>query len=229
MEEELNEIPISWISEYSYCKRRFYLRYVEGMNIRSADMVEGRYEHRVVDERHITRRGPHITASRLYVSSEQYKIYGFCDNVEFDENLENGAFVDFLQGKYAIKPVEFKHGKRRQEKEFEQQLCGQVFCLEETYGIPIHHGVIYYVDSRERMDIEISDNLRQSTAVIITSIRHSLNQLYSGKRVDHIFPVQYQRRCEKCALFDICSPKKFAVDTYMKKLWDMGCKNDSSG
>lgn len=228
MEEELSEIPISWISEYAYCKRRFYLRYVECVDTRSADMVEGRYEHRIVDNRHITRRGPHITVSRLYVASKKYRIYGFCDNVEFDEKPLKGAFIDFLEGAYTIKPAEFKHGKVRHETEFEQQLCGQVFCLEEMYNTHIDYGLIYYVDSKDRLEIEMSDDLRQQTSITIASIRDDLGKMYSGNRVDKIFPVKYQRRCEKCALFDVCSPKKIAVDTYMKKLWAKGCKNDSN-
>lgn len=227
MEEELSEIPISWINEYAYCKRRFYLRYVECMDIRSADMVEGRYEHRVVDESHITRRGPHITVSRLYVSSNRHKIFGFCDNVEFDENSVSGVNIDFLHGIYTVKPVEFKHGKLRRENEYEQQLCAQAMCLEEMYNTHINQGLIYYVDSRDRFDIELSDALRQSTAKTIESIRNDLNELYAGRKADRIFPIKYLRRCEKCALFDICSPRQLAVNTYMKKLWDMGYKYDS--
>lgn len=228
MEEPLNEIPLSWISEYSYCRRRFYLRYVECMDIRSDTMIEGRYEHRVVDDRHITRRGPHVIVSRLYVSSDKYKVYGLCDNVEMDENSESGSYIAFLNGVYDIKPVEFKHGKLRNELEYEQQLCAQVFCLEEMYDTSIDHGVIYYVDSKDRDEVEISNELRKSTADIIDSIRGDLKKLYSGRDAEIIFPYVYRRRCEKCALVDVCSPKELAVKSYMSKLWSLRGGNDSS-
>ena len=228
MEESQSEILLSWISEYAYCSRRFYLRYVECMDLKSSAMVEGKYEHRVVDDRHITKRGPHIVVSRLYVSSEKYQIHGFCDNVEFDEDTENGSYIAFLNGVYSVKPVEFKHGKLRDEREYEMQLCAQVFCLEEMYDTHIYKGVIYYADSKDRLDIDVSDELRRETANTIKSIRDELEKLYSGNNADSIFPIKYRKRCEKCALYDICEPKGLAVTAYMKKLWAMGCKNDSS-
>ena len=228
MEESLSEILLSWISEYEYCRRRFYLRYVECMDMKSASMIEGRYEHRVVDDRHITKRGPHIVVSRLYVSSEEYQVHGLCDNVEFDEDAENGAYIAFLNGVYSVKPVEFKHGKLRDEREYEMQLCAQAFCLEEMYDTHIDKGVIYYADSKDRMDVSFSDELRRDTVETIRSIRDGLLKLYSGENADSIFPIKYRKRCEKCALFDICSPKDLAIDKYMKKLWAMGDRNDSS-
>lgn len=228
MEEPHSEVLLSWISEYSYCRRRFYLRYVECMDLKSSAMIEGKYEHRIVDDRHITKRGSHIVVSRLYVSSEKYQIHGFCDNVEFDENPEEGAYIAFLNGVYTVKPVEFKHGKLRDENEYKEQLCAQAFCLEEMYDTNIDHGVLYYVDSKDRMDIEISDELRQETSDTIISIRESLDKLYSGKNADVIFPIKYRKRCDKCALYDVCEPKGLAVSAYMKKLWALGCKNDSS-
>jgi CRISPR-associated exonuclease Cas4 len=228
MEESLSEMPLSWISEYAFCRRRFYLRYVECMNLRSASMIEGKYEHRVVDDRHITKRGSHIIVSKLYVCSEKYSLYGLCDNVEFDEKPKEGSFIPFLNGLYTIIPVEFKHGKKRNEIEYEKQLCAQVLCLEEMYDAHIEQGIIYYVDSKDRMQIEITDELRQGTLDTIQSIRRDLFELSIGKRADLIFPIKYQKRCEKCALYDVCSPKKLAVSAYMKKLWAMGNVNDNS-
>lgn len=219
-----DDILLSWISEYAYCRRRFYLRYVECMNAASADMVEGRYEHRIVDDRHIIRRGSHIIVSRLYVSSEKYSMHGLCDNVEFDEAGRDGVYIPYLNGLYGMTPVEFKHGKIRQENEYEQQLCAQALCLEEMYDTDIESGIIYYVDSKDRYEIHFSDELRKKTVDTIQNIRSDLEQIASGASSEVVFPSEYMRKCVKCSLFDICNPKTASVDRYMKSLWTLGEK-----
>lgn len=221
-----DDILLSWISEYVYCRRRFYLRYVECMQTVSRDMIEGRYQHRIVDDKHITRRGPHVIVSRLYVSSNTYAIRGFCDNVEFDEDRENGVFIPFLRGPYQVHPAEFKHGKVRQESEYEQQLCAQALCLEEMYRTRIESGILYYVDSRERVPITFSESLRDETTATVSNMILDLKQLEDGAPAGTLFPPKYLRRCNRCAMYDICSPRNMAIDRYMKQLWSLGVSED---
>ena len=62
---EDNSILISWISEYAYCRRRFYLRVFEQNNIENGSLVEGRLEHKRVDQPVIEKRGPLVKVTRL--------------------------------------------------------------------------------------------------------------------------------------------------------------------
>lgn len=58
-------------------------------------------------------------------------------------------------------PVEYKHGKLRDEEEYEIQLCAQAMCLEEMYHTHIPEGAIFYISSHRRKTIVFTDELRE--------------------------------------------------------------------
>lgn len=59
-----------------------------------------------------------------------------------------------------LRPVEYKHGKLRNEREYEIQLCAQAMCLEEMYHCPrIEAGDIFYISSHRRKEITLDKTL----------------------------------------------------------------------
>lgn len=204
---------LSWISNYGYCPRRFYLSAVEGQAPGSnIYMTEGTISHKKVDTPKVERRGSKISVTRLYVNSEQYHINGICDNVEFSIN-DSGAYIPFLKESCFITPVEYKHGKIRNETEYDMQLMGQALCLEEMFAIKIDSGFIYYTDAHHRHEVVFNDELRKKTEEALYEMHRIIN--------DHILlEPRYMKRCPKCSYYDICSPKQKMVSKYMKELWD---------
>lgn len=212
MMEESNQILLSWIANYIYCPRRFYLAVLESQPIGSNLYVaEGSAEHMSVHTPKVEKRGNHYKVTGLSVISKEHNIYGVCDSVEFDISA-NGAYIPFLNQVCMIKPVEYKHGKVRHETEYNAQLAGQIICLEEMYHTHIDEGVIYYVDVKQRECVIIDQAIRDKTIKAIAEMKKLIAKPH------YIEPV-YMKRCSKCAYYEVCAPKKVMVDQYMEKLW----------
>lgn len=209
---EDNLILLSWISEYAYCARRFYLRIFEQNNAENGPLIEGRLAHKRVDQAVIEKRGKYVKVTRLMVRSEQYHMYGVCDNVEFIEDPD-GVYIDFLKGKYQIHPVEYKHGKSRDEVEYNLQLTAQAICLEEMYQTHINSGYIYYIGQKDRRQVELNNSLRNQLIKAVYEIKNYLNEPES------IAP-EYRKRCPHCSLYEICAPKNVMAKKYIERIWD---------
>ena len=208
---EMEEILISWLSEYDYCPRRFWLKAIERTDGDNEYTAEGSAAHQYVDSNRIEKRKEKIKVTGLGVRSSKYNLYGRCDCVEFIISKEGGE-ISFLGERCLICPVEYKHGKVRKEREYNVQLTAQALCLEEMYGVQISSGVIYYTSARQRQEVRIADDLRRYTLNVIESISQYIQKGEPST-------AQYMKRCHRCSVYDICSPKKVMVNKYMQELW----------
>ena len=208
---EKNEILISWLSEYDYCPRRFWLKAIERQEGDNQYTAEGSIAHQYVHATRIEKRHDQIKVTGLRIHSETYNLYGFCDNVEFQIDSE-GVLIPFLGEKCRVTPVEYKHGKLRNEREYNVQLAAQAICLEEMYNTTILKGYIYYTSVRQRKEVLIDNSLREYTKKVINDLS---KYIYAGKPATAV----YKKRCHRCSLYEICSPKKVMVAKYMKRLW----------
>ena len=208
---EKEEILISWLAEYDYCPRRFWLKAIERIEGENEYTAEGSTAHQYVDANRIEKRKEKIKVTGLGVRSAKYNLYGICDCVEFTISKEGGE-IPFLGERCLVCPVEYKHGKVRNEREYNVQLTAQVLCLEEMYGVHISTGFIYYTSVRQRKEVKIEDNLRHYTLNVIESIRKYIQKGDPS-------PAEYMKRCHRCSVYDICSPKRVMVNKYMQELW----------
>lgn len=203
-------VLVSWIHEYAFCPRRFYLRVCEKQESMNSDMVEGLDSHKRVNKEKIEKRGELIQVFSLYINSKQYNLFGICDRVDF-QIQNDGVYIDFLRHKCSIHPVEFKHGRKRNADDYAQQLCAQVFCLEEMYGTKIEKGTLFYTGTKESIEISIDNSLRKRTLETIKQIR---NRFVSNEMI----PAQYRKLCNQCAMLDICNSKNDMSIRYIEKL-----------
>jgi CRISPR-associated exonuclease Cas4 len=208
--DETEQILISWIDEYAYCPRRFYLKVLEKQEGSNIFMVQGTLEHKNVDNSRVEKRKDCISTYALEVHSETMNLYGKCDAVEFHVSPA-GVFIPFLDKTCFIIPVEFKHGRIRNEKEYNLQLTAQALCLEEMYGCHIDKGYIYYVDSKSRYEVDFDDDIRDKVQNIILNI----NKLLMKPR---LIEPKYKKRCRNCSVYDICNPRETIVSKYMNSL-----------
>ena len=207
-----DSILLSWISEYAYCPRRFYLRIFEQNSAMNGSLAEGRIAHKRVDQDVIERRGSFVKVTRMAVTSDQYHMHGICDSLEFIDD-PNGAYIDFLDGIYKIQPVEYKHGKSRDEIEYNLQLTAQTMCLEEMYQTHIESGFVYYIGQKDRRQVVFNQELRSQVITAVNEIR-----TYIGNPKT-ILP-EYRKRCPHCSLYEICAPKNIMTARYLERLWE---------
>lgn len=96
-------------------------------------------------------------------------------------------------------PVEYKHGKLRDEQEYNIQLCAQAMCLEEMYHTAIPEGAIFYLSSHRRQTVALDEPLRRlvwETAEKLHHIRDTLS----------IPAARYSEKCQRCSLREYCMP-----------------------
>jgi CRISPR-associated endonuclease Cas1/CRISPR-associated protein Cas4 len=190
-------LPARMINEYVYCARLAYLEWVQGEWADSSDTVEGRHRHRRVD----AARGElppadevetdtRIHARSITLSSNRLGIIAKLDLIEADEGR--------------VVPVDYKRGKRphvpRAAYDPERvQLCVQGLILQDQ-GYECTEGILYYVESRERVPVPFDDELRDLTL----SSLHGLRGVALGGRIPP--PLEDSPKCPRCSLVGICLP-----------------------
>lgn len=192
-----------------FCKRRYYLRQIEGLQDINVYMELGKQQHEDVDISSFSMENETYKMTNVTVFSHQYHLQGVCDVVEFIQD-NDGVDIDFLNDRVQIRPVEYKHGAYKTSNEYIAQVVAQALCLEEMYGCVIHQGCIYYVDDNRRFEFEITDTYRKLTLEAIAFV-----QQYDGQ----VISPYYHRKCKGCALYEICSPRALQISEYIANLW----------
>ncbi len=222
---EDNLIPLSYLSQYYYCPRRAALMLIERLWSDNIHTISGTLIHKRVDEARQEKRADLIRLTSLPLRSLEMGLFGVADSVEFYAHQE-GFKIQGLPGKWEVVPVEYKHGKVRDELEYEVQLSGQVVCLEEMLGINIRRGFIYYAGDRRRNEILITPELKQL-------VKQGAAALHTMLASIDIPPVVVTSKCRECSLGEDCFPlisprgrgaKKRKLKTsaanYIKSIWN---------
>lgn len=191
-------LPARMINEFVYCPRLAYLEWVQGEWADSGDTVEGRHGHRRVDKRGaelppadaLEEDQPRIHARSVMLSSNRLGLVAKMDLLE----IEDGR----------VQPVDYKRGKRphvaRGAYDPERvQLCVQGLLLEDQ-GYRCDGGVLYFIESRERVPVVFDAELRDLTLSAI----HGLRGIALGGRIPP--PLDDSPKCPRCSLVSICLP-----------------------
>ncbi len=187
--------------------------------------ISGTIIHQRVDEARQEKRSDLIRLTSVPLRSLQLGLFGVADSVEFYADHE-GYRVQGLAGKWEVVPVEYKHGKVRDELEYEIQLTGHAICLEEMLEITIHRGFIYYAGDRRRKEVMVTSKLRQLA-------QQGAMALHEMLITSNIPPIVANSKCRECSLGDYCFPlvspqgrgaKRRKVNTsaanYIKSIWN---------
>lgn len=117
-----------------------------------------------------------------------------------DAEEPGGILVVGTQGRWLPIPVEYKHGTTRDEIEYEVQLCAQALCLEEMLCTEINEGYLYYGESRRRLKVVFTSELRQR-------VEEGASQLHAMLRSGVTPLPQFSAKCHKCSMVDLCLPR----------------------
>lgn len=190
-------MPARMVNEYQYCPRLAYLEWVQGEWVDSVDTVDGRFKHRRVDK-------PGGDLPSADVMDESTRVHARSITLS-SNHLGLIAKMDLIEGDAeSVTPVDYKRGKRPHIAQGAYdpervQLCVQGLILEE-HGYRCTEGVLYYVESKERVRVPFDEELRALTHNAIDGLRF----IAAGGQMPP--PLEDSPKCPRCSLVGICLP-----------------------
>jgi CRISPR-associated exonuclease Cas4 len=185
-------IQLSSLQHFAYCKRQCALIHIEMLWEENVLTAEGRVMHEKVDSAKPESRGDIRIQYGLPICSLELGLVGKADVVEFHKT-DCGKWIPF--------PVEYKHGKPKNDNCDKVQLCAQAMCLEEMLSTQIQEGALFYGKTRKREDVLFNDSLRDETKRTALEVRVLFEKKITPQP-------EYSPKCDQCSLFNLCLPKK---------------------
>ncbi|MBI5824469.1 MAG: CRISPR-associated protein Cas4 [Chloroflexi bacterium] len=215
-------LPLSGIQHFLFCRRQWALIHIERQWQENALTAEGRIMHKRADDPFFTEtRNGVITARSVPVASYRLGLVGVCDVVEFlpspagrGQGEGDGVKLPNKDGLYLAAPIEYKRGKEKRDHSDETQLCAQAICLEEMLSMNIPRGYLFYGETRHRVEIEFTADLRTLVKDMADEMHNYFSRGYTPK-------VKTSKACRSCSLADICLPvlqeKVIAASKYINQ------------
>lgn len=210
MNRDVPLLPARMINEFCYCPRLAYLEWVQGEWDDSSDTVEGRHVHRRVDRPSgdLPKRADGSDGAAPDEDAELERIHA--RSITLSSNrLGIIARLDLVEGEgNHVTPVDYKRGKRPHVAQGAYdpervQVCVQAMLLEE-HGYQCDEGIIYFAGSRERVRVEINEELRALTKSTVDGLR----LIAAGGRIPP--PLEDSPKCPRCSLVGICLPDEIS-------------------
>jgi CRISPR-associated protein Cas1 len=191
-------LPARMVNEFVYCPRLAYLEWVQGEWDDNADTVAGRYTHRRVDVEAATdvpaadgiEPGRSLTARSVTLSSEALGAIARMDLIELDGRRVTP--VDYKRGAVPDTDVGAWDPER-------VQLCVQGLILRDN-GYACDGGVLYFVESRTRVEVPFDVELVARTREALDGLR----TMADTSRLPP--PLVSSPKCVRCSLAGICLP-----------------------
>ncbi len=191
-------IPARMLNEFVYCPRLFFYEWVDGVFKESADTLEGKAQHKRVDEKPTALPAPvdlaeeKICSRSVMLSSDRYGVIARMDLVEAE-----GCKVT---------PVDYKHGNPRESESGLElwpadriQLAAQGLILREN-GYNCEEGLVYYIKTKQRVRVAFDAALMSETMQTIQDAR----SVAAAGRIPP--PLVDSPKCPGCSLVGICLP-----------------------
>lgn len=182
----MEKLPLSALNHFLFCKRRAALIHLEQTFEQNTHTVEGNIVHDRVDTPgyHILRGVKVLRAMPVW--SDRLGLSGKCDVVE---KHPDGQLV----------PVEFKKSKKKSYINDDVQVCAQGMCLEESLGIEIPGGSIFFAASKHRREVTFTLKLRKQ----VEQTAFALHEMIQSR----ITPTAERKKaCAQCSLINVCLP-----------------------
>ena len=200
-------VPARMLNEYAYCPRLAYLEWVQGEFADSADTVEGRFQHRRVDQPSgkLPSRSGSDAADMAENDGESPETIHARSVLLSDDALGAIARIDLIEGQgNVVTPVDYKHGTAPDVPEGawepeRVQVCIQGLLLRAN-GYACTQGMLYFVESRQRVAVPFDDALVSRTQDLLSGIR----AMAASGRIPE--PLVDSPKCPRCSLAGICLP-----------------------
>jgi len=185
-------VQISALQHLLFCERQCALIHIEQVWAENLLTAEGRIMHdRAHEPRFEMRDGVRLERG-LPLHSEELGLNGRADVVEFHKTSEGKCWIPF--------PVEYKHGRPKDNSCDRVQLCAQALCLEEMLQLQVPGGAIFYGRTRHRFDVPFDETLRKETKETTVRAHEFIRNGVTPKPV-------YTKKCDNCSLLSVCMPR----------------------
>jgi len=194
-------LPVRMLNEYTFCRRLFYLEYVQGEFHDSAETIEGRSRHRNVDMEIGNLAPPSENAEE---SAETMEIHARSVLLS-GEKSGLIARMDLIEGAgNSVIPVEYKRGRPPETEDRlwlpdKIQVCAQAMILREN-GYACETGMVYYFGTKQRITVKITEEL------IALASSYVLEARDASLSKDMPPPLVDSPKCPACSLASICLP-----------------------
>jgi CRISPR-associated exonuclease Cas4 len=207
---------LSGIHQFSVCRRRWALIYVEQQWEDNWRTIDGSLFHEHAHDPFFTEKRRDVIITReMAVHSNELGVTGQCDVVEFLRDDENGVTLFGRAGKWRPRPVEYKRGKAMINDGDRLQLCTQAICLEEMLMCPlIEQGCLYYGETKRREYVDLNGELRDTVRKMFAEMHTYFERRYTPR-------VKPNKSCNACSLRDICVPKLPGENSVRKYIEDV--------
>ena len=207
-------LSLSGIQHFCFCKRQWALIHVEQQWSENLRTAEGHIIHERVDDPFFNEsRGNNVITRAVPVVSYSLGLTGIADVIEYTRS-DAGIPIPDHDGLWLMRPVEYKRGKPKIDERDEVQLCAQVMCLEEMFGVMINEADFFYNEIRRRQHLKITNALRN----LVSSLANEMHEVFRNGITPE---AESGKHCSLCSLIDICIPKltkkKSPVKNYIGK------------
>lgn len=191
---------LSGIQHFVFCRRQWALIHIEQQWEENVRTFEGRVMHENAHNPFFReKRGDVLTVRAMKIFSREMGVTGECDVVEFHADAQ-GIALGGRDGLYRAVPVEYKRGAPKEHDADELQLTAQAMCLEEMLQTQIAAGCLYYGETRRRVEIVFSEELREK-------VRRSFEEMHRYYERGYTPKVKTGTKCRRCSLQNICVPE----------------------
>ncbi len=205
-------LQLSGIQHFKFCRRQWALIHIEQLWAENYRTADGQAMHRKAhDGAAFERRGDTLIARDIAIVSRKLGVSGKCDVVELHRSAE-GVGIPGQEGLWQPFPVEYKRGMPKKDNCDALQLCGQAMCLEEMLCCKIESGALYYGETRHRVMVEFTAELRAEVSDALEEMHKLYQRGYTPK-------VKQKKSCNACSLQELCLPKLSrtgSVASYLK-------------
>lgn len=209
--DEDEYLMLSGIQHFQFCKRQWALIHIEQQWEENVKTIEGQHLHRNADNPFTReKRGEKLIVRAMPVKSNELRITGVCDVVEFIKD-NNGIAIFGEEGRFMVYPVEYKRGKPKKDDSDILQLTAQAICLEEMFACEITLGFLYYNEIRHRVEIPLTNEHKGKVRLIVTEMQDYYKRKHTPK-------VKTGKFCKSCSLQNVCLPNlmsKRSVKSYI--------------
>ncbi|MEZ3431477.1 MAG: CRISPR-associated protein Cas4 [Lachnospiraceae bacterium] len=200
MYAEDDYLMLSGIQHFAFCRRQWAMIHIEQQWAENYRTTAGELMHKKAhDEGAFEKRGNILTVRGLRISSHELGVSGQCDVVEFHQ-AECGVTLYGYDGNWNPVPVEYKHGKPKENNSDELQLCAQAICLEEMFQTVIPEGYLFYGENRRRSHVGFTEGLREE----VKNMTKEMHELFQRGHTPNVKPT---KQCKACSLENLCVPK----------------------
>ena len=208
--DSISSIPVRRLHNYIYCPRLMYFQYVENVFVPNAEVMEGKGVHQQIDKPGMIPEYPpgensgQKSVRSLSLSDSELGIHGVLDLLREEEH--GWRVFDYKRGS----PLRTQDGAAHPGEADAVQLCAYVM-LAERNGWRIVGGSIYYAQTKQTVEVDCSEALRETVRRTVAAVRAAVEKPMPE-------PLYGDVRCLHCSLYPVCLPEESQFWKRQKKL-----------